>query len=109
MPMKEPQRSIYRTARGVEIDMGKLINQNELAVAVGNAGVNARGDKLGTGGKIVKRREEILAERNSIPNQVNVRPTTTQADPVQPFTEKPVITGKNSKKDIADQDPEGNE
>jgi len=25
---------------------------------VGNAGVNARGDKIGAGGKIVKKREE---------------------------------------------------
>ena len=108
MPMKEPQRSVYRTARGVEIDMGKLINQNELAIAVGNAGVNARGDKLGPGGKIIKRREEILSEREIIPSQVNVR---QPADP-QPVAADPaptVTSSKVSKKDISDQDPEGNE
>ena len=35
----------YKTARGKVIDMGKMVNQNELTPAVGNAKVNARGDK----------------------------------------------------------------
>lgn len=101
MPMKEPQRQVYRTARGAELDMGRLINQNELAIAVGNAGVNARGDKLGPGGKIVKRREEIIAEQTLIPDQVNVR---------QPAPEIKVAPAKASnKKDISDMDPEGND
>ena len=39
------QNHIYRTAKGREIDMGKLISQNELVPAVGNMQVNARGDK----------------------------------------------------------------
>lgn len=107
MPMKEPQRQVYRTARGVEIDMGKLINKNELAVAVGNAGVNARGDKLGPGGKIVKRREELISEMNTVPDQLNIRQPAIE--PSAPFTEKPTVTGKPVKKEINDQDPEGNE
>lgn len=49
--------------QGKEIDMGKLINQNEMTIAVGNMRVNARGDKLGPGGKIVQTREELLAEK----------------------------------------------
>ncbi len=63
MGMKEQPKKVYRTMQGKEIDMGKLINQNEMTVAVGNMRVNARGDKLGPGGKIVKTREELLAER----------------------------------------------
>jgi len=54
MAMKEQPRQIYRTARGKEIDMGKLVQQNELSIAVGNAKVNARGDKLGPGGTIIQ-------------------------------------------------------
>lgn len=54
MAMKEQPRQVYRTARGKEIDMGKLVQQNELSIAVGNAKVNARGDKLGPGGKIIQ-------------------------------------------------------
>ena len=63
MGMKEQPKHIYRTMQGKEIDMGKLVNQNEMTIAVGNMKVNARGDKIGPGGKIAKTREELLAER----------------------------------------------
>ena len=63
MGMKEQPKTVYRTMQGKEIDMGKLINQNEMTIAVGNMRVNARGDKLGPGGKIVKTREELLTEK----------------------------------------------
>ena len=53
---------VYRTMQGREIDMEKLMQKNELTQAVGNAKVNARGDKLGPGGKIIKTREEVVAE-----------------------------------------------
>jgi hypothetical protein len=65
MGMKEQPKHIYRTMQGKEIDMGKLVNQNEMTIAVGNMRVNARGDKLGPGGAIVKTREELLAERQN--------------------------------------------
>jgi len=42
--------------------MEKLMRQNELVPAVGNMKTNARGDQLGPGGKIIKKREEIVAE-----------------------------------------------
>lgn len=53
---------LYRTLQGKEIDMEKLGLKNETAPAVGNVRMNARGDELGTGGKIVKTREEMLKE-----------------------------------------------
>ena len=52
----------YTSVRGKEIDMEKLSLQHETIPAVGNAKVNARGDQLGPGGKIVRTREEILAD-----------------------------------------------
>lgn len=52
----------YRTMQGKEIDMEKLALVNELTPAVGNVRVNARGDELGPGGKIIRKREEIVAE-----------------------------------------------
>jgi hypothetical protein len=42
--------------------MEKLMRQNELMPAVGNMRVNARGDELGPGGKIIKKREDVVAE-----------------------------------------------
>jgi ribosomal protein L39E len=52
----------YRTMQGRVVDMEKLMRQNELVPAVGNMKTNARGDQLGPGGKIIKKREEIVAE-----------------------------------------------
>jgi hypothetical protein len=48
--------------QGKEVDMGKLMRQNELTPAIGNMNVNARGDELGQGGKIVRRREDVVQE-----------------------------------------------
>jgi len=62
MAMKEQQRTVYRSANGKEVDMEKLRNQNELTLAVGNARVNARGDELGPGGKIIRKREDVVSE-----------------------------------------------
>ena len=53
---------VYTSVRGKEIDMEKLSLKNETLPAVGNVRVNARGDELGPGGKVVKTREEILQD-----------------------------------------------
>jgi len=52
----------YRTMKGREIDMDSLLEKNQLMPAVGNVRMNARGDELGAGGKIVKRREDTINE-----------------------------------------------
>lgn len=93
MAMKEQQRQVYRTMNGKEVDMHKLAMQHEMTVAVGNARVNARGDELGAGGKIIKKREDVLKEYYSDhPNAVR--------------EEAPNV---KKAKNIADMDPEGNE
>lgn len=86
--MAKPTQSVYRTARGAQLDMLKLINQNEMTIAVGNAKVNARGDKLGPGGAVVQPRNP--------------------AKP--PLPEQPKVeTAQQKTKDIEDMDPEGDE
>lgn len=52
----------HRSMRGKLIDMNLLQKKNELTPAVGNARMNARGDQIGKGGKIVKKREDIVKE-----------------------------------------------
>jgi hypothetical protein len=108
MAMKEQQRSVYRSMNGKEVDMNKLININELTPAVGNMRVNARGDELGPGGQIIRKREEIVAAvpENAVPDQINVEQQAVPA-PVQPSVQK--ITPALVVKNIADQDPEGKE
>ena len=48
--------------QGKQIDMDTLRKRNELTPAVGNAKINARGDELGPGGQIIRKREEIVKE-----------------------------------------------
>jgi hypothetical protein len=62
MPMKQTGRKVYKTMQGRQVDMDLLRQKNELTPAVGNAKVNARGDELGPGGKIIKTREQVLAD-----------------------------------------------
>jgi len=52
----------YTSVRGKEIDMEKLTLRHEKTPAVGNMKVNARGDELGDGGKIIRTREQVLAD-----------------------------------------------
>ena len=60
MVQKSQGRRTYRSANGKQVDLDLLISRNELTPAVGNARVNARGDELGPGGKIIRKREEVL-------------------------------------------------
>ena len=93
MAMQEQKKTVYRSMQGKEVDMNRLFMQNELTVAVGNVKVNARGDELGPGGRIIKKREEVLREA-SLPDENNIRQVET-----------PLVV----KKDVKDMDPEGNE
>jgi hypothetical protein len=53
---------IYSSVRGKEVDMERLQLRHETEIAVGNAKVNARGDEIGPGGKIVRTREQVLQD-----------------------------------------------
>lgn len=53
------------TMRGVTIDIARFLEENADTPAIGNANLNARGDLIGPGGKVVKKREEIAAEYHS--------------------------------------------
>ena len=65
-------RTIYRSMQGKVVDLEKLAARNELTPAIGNARVNARGDQLGPGGKIIRKREDIVSEYYN--NNPNVMP-----------------------------------
>ena len=59
---KNKGRKTYRSMQGKVVDLDLLIKRNELTPAVGNAKVNARGDELGPGGNIIRKREEVVNE-----------------------------------------------
>jgi hypothetical protein len=51
-------KRIYTTAQGKQVDIESLRVANEESIAVGNMKVNARGDKLGAGGRVVETRNQ---------------------------------------------------
>ena len=73
--------------------MQALMIANQKTVALGNAKMNARGDLLGKGGKIVKTREELNQEYNKNPvNKVITVPVTSSTlskSKEQPAKKKP--------------------
>lgn len=84
------RQKIYQTMQGKQIDIDLLRKRNELTPAVGNARVNARGDELGPGGKIVKKREDSVKAYYQTPNAVNG--TVEEAE--TPVAEQEVVAEK---------------
>ena len=60
MVARAPRKRMYRTMQGRMVDIEKLRAANESVQAIGNMNVNARGDVLGAGGKIVTPKETII-------------------------------------------------
>ena len=91
-------KKVYRTAQGKTVDLGSIILQNETVRAVGNMGVNARGDLVDSHNQSVKSRSQQVSKqyRRQVTN-VNDEPVKysrkAQADaPVAPLkAEEPVF------------------
>ena len=63
-------QKIYKTALGKSVDFGSLRLQNENVRAVGNMGVNARGDRIDANGNVIDSVNDQLQRR--IQRQTNV-------------------------------------
>jgi hypothetical protein len=88
--------------QGKEIDLEKLASQNELMPAIGNMKVNARGDELGPGGQIIRRREDIVAEYYE--DNPNARGSRTTKPAPAPVVEKAQPAAKAKKKDFNEEE-----
>jgi len=88
--------------QGREIDLEKLASQNELVPAIGNMKVNARGDELGPGGQIIRRREDIVAEYYE--DNPNARGSRTTTPAPAPVVEKAQPATKAKKKDFNEEE-----
>jgi hypothetical protein len=84
---------VHRSYQGKEVDMEKLMRQHELMPAVGNVRVNARGDELGPGGTIKRKREDIIAEYYE--NNPKARPE--MPEPVKTKADDGSVTTKRVK------------
>ena len=103
MPVRQQQKKTYQTFQGKQIDMDTLRQRNELTPAVGNARVNARGDELGPGGKIIKKRDDVIRDYyeehpQAAPDEVAEveQPVEEVAEPVQTKAQKK--SAENAKK-----------
>jgi hypothetical protein len=94
-------RKQHVSMRGKIVDMELLRKKNELTPAMGNSRVNARGDELGPGGKIIRKREDIVKEYyESNPNAVkseSVAQPVVDQEPVKE-TPKPTTRSRTNKK-----------
>ncbi len=78
-------RKIYRTAQGRTVDLGALQLQNENVRAVGNMGVNARGDLLDTNNNPIKsRNQQVNKQYNKQMSNVSDTPVYSSAKHAQP-------------------------
>jgi hypothetical protein len=55
---------MVKSMRGKQVDMVKLAAANSHKVALGNAGLNARGDRVNKQGAVIQTRESILSQYN---------------------------------------------
>ena len=106
-------KRVYRSMQGKVVDMELLTQKNELAPAVGNVRVNARGDELGAGGQIIRKREDVMAEYyENNPNAVRDEQFKRPAEPaptsipltsknVSPDVEHTTTTRRNSRREAS--------
>ena len=52
-------KKVYRSSQGKSVDLGALLLQNETVRAVGNMGVNARGDRINIQNKVIDTKAKI--------------------------------------------------
>jgi len=65
-------KKTYKTAQGKIVDLGALQLQNETVRAVGNMGVNARGDKLNSKNKSIDSRNASIRRHYKKQTRTNV-------------------------------------
>ena len=100
MAVQQKGRKVYKSMQGKQVDMDLLRQKNELTPAVGNARVNARGDELGPGGKIIRKREDVMTDYyRDNPNVVaDEQPVAKKAEPVEAVVNETPVAKKATKK-----------
>jgi hypothetical protein len=84
-------RKVYRTAQGKVVDMGALQLQNETVRAVGNMGVNARGDRVDAhNNPIDSRTQQVSRQYQTQISNVTDQPVAAQPESIKPKKVKKV-------------------
>lgn len=104
-------KNIYKSALGKAIDIDAIRLANEEVLAVGNMRVNARGDEIGPGGRVIKTRNEIMHEyyqtQRPEPSPLKVDESKLQEQLVKHEKQQQTLSkvrGSMAKKILEDQD-----
>lgn len=97
-------KKVYRTAQGQVVDLGELLLKNEEVRAVGNMGVNARGDIIDSQNRQVESRSKVVqrtyARQTNVvdepvlaraPKKTDDVPTAKTETVKQPVVEEPAV------------------
>ena len=66
-------KKIYKSAMGKTVDMNSLMLQNEHVRAVGNMGVNARGDVLDSADRVIDQKNRQVQRQYNRQTRTNVQ------------------------------------
>lgn len=83
-------KKVYRTARGSVVDLGALQLKNENTRAVGNMGVNARGDRVDSNNRSIESRNVQVSKQYKRQNNVSDSPVVPSKSSVSRPIEKKV-------------------
>jgi hypothetical protein len=98
----------YRSAMGKTVDIGALLLQNETVRAVGNMGVNARGDIINSNNKIIEKKSKQVQRQNRRSTNVSNSPVSTSTTAVKKARHE-AISPVISEEDIFTDLPEDND
>ena len=82
---------VYKTARGKTVDIGSLRLQNENVRAVGNMGVNARGDRIDSQGNVIDPINKQIQRRIQKQTNVSSGPVQSSSKATQKSVDIPKV------------------
>lgn len=90
----------YTTSSGITVDMEAIRTRHSREVAAGNMKVNARGDRLGKGGKVVKKAQDVYRAQHSEHSKATVKQVSIKEQLQNPVTPTAPKVSKKKKKEI---------
>ena len=100
--------NVHYSSLGQPVDMDALAKKFEKEIALGNARMNAKGDIVGKGGKIIKTREQQLAEYKEANAPIKIGKVNISNEEIdlndvaeaKPVLKRPEVEGGKRKKKV---------
>ena len=100
--------NVHYSYRGQPVDMDASAKKFEKEIALGNARMNAKGDIVGKGGKIIKTREQQLAEYKEANAPIKIGKVNISNEEIdlndvaeaKPVLKRPEVEGGKRKKKV---------